>query len=98
MGITQALGGLDTKQLAVDPEPAMKALLAGQYVAFDTTAEALSLHGAHVRAILIDRIDMLLLSAVDSRASEELSGRIRAGGGTGSDLDVASIERMGDRS
>lgn len=95
MGITQALGGLDTKQLAVDPETAMKSLLAGLYVAFDTTAEALSLSMVLMFVqFLIDRIDSQLLAAVDSKVSEELSGRFEQIG-SGSDPNVASIERMG---
>ena len=43
VGITAALGDLDPQLLATDPKSAMQGLLAGLYVAFDTTAEALSL-------------------------------------------------------
>lgn len=95
MGITQALGGIDPKLLATEPEQTMKALLAGLYVAFDTTAEALSLSMVLMFVqFLIDRIDTQLLSTVDARASEELSGRFEQIG-AGSDPNVASIERMG---
>ncbi len=43
VGITRALGDLDPKLLATNIEQAMQGLLAGLYVAFDTTSLALSL-------------------------------------------------------
>ena len=95
MGITQALGDLNPQELASNIQKAMDGLLAGLYVAFDTTAEALALSMVLMFVqFLIDRVETQLLSAVDSRASEELSGRFEQVG-TGADPNVASIERMG---
>ena len=42
IGITQALGDLDPEELANSIQTAMDGLLSGLYVAFDTTAVALS--------------------------------------------------------
>lgn len=95
MGITQALGDLDPAQLASDVQNAMKGLLAGLYVAFDTTALALMLSMVLMFIqFLIERFETQILSAVDIRASEELIGRFEQLGAS-HDPHVASIERMG---
>jgi biopolymer transport protein ExbB/TolQ len=94
VGITQALGDLDPKQLATDIQGAMTGLLAGLYVAFDTTALALSLSMALMFIqFVIDRIETQLLSTVDLRASEMLVGRFQQLG-AGTDPYLASVERM----
>lgn len=94
MGITQALGDLDPAQLAADVQNAMKGLLAGLYVAFDTTALALMLSmGLMFLQFLIERFETQVLSAVDIRANEELIGRFEQVGAS-HDPHVASIERM----
>jgi biopolymer transport protein ExbB/TolQ len=94
VGITQALGDLDPKQLATDIQGAMTGLLAGLYVAFDTTALALSLSMALMFIqFLLDRIETQLLSTVDLRASEMLIGRFQQLGAA-TDPYLASVERM----
>ncbi len=94
VGITQALGGLDPKQLATDIQVAMDGLLAGLYVAFDTTALALSLSIVLMFVLfLIERIETQLLATVDIRATEQLVGRFQQIG-SGNDPHLASVERM----
>ena len=94
VGITQALGDLDPKLLATDIQQAMAGLLAGLYVAFDTTALALSLSMALMFIqFLIDRIETELLGTVDLRINEQLVGRFEQVGG-GGDPHLASVERM----
>jgi len=94
IGITQALGDLDPKQLATDIQGAMDGLLAGLYVAFDTTALALSLSIVLMFVLfLIERIETQLLATVDIRATEQLVGRFQQIG-TGTDPHLASVERM----
>lgn len=94
IGITQALGDLDPKQLATDIQGAMDGLLAGLYIAFDTTALALSLSIVLMFIqFLIDRIETQLLAAVDIRTSEQMVGRFQQVG-SGNDPHLASVERM----
>jgi biopolymer transport protein ExbB/TolQ len=94
VGITQALGDLDPKLLATAIETAMQGLLAGLYVAFDTTSLALTLSMVLMFAqFFAERVETQLLSIVDARASEELSGRFEAAGSS-RDPQVASIQRM----
>jgi biopolymer transport protein ExbB/TolQ len=94
VGITQALGDLDPKLLATAIETAMQGLLAGLYVAFDTTSLALTLSMVLMfMQFFAERVETQLLSIVDARASEELSGRFETAG-TSRDPQVASIQRM----
>ena len=90
VGITQALGDLDPQLLATDPKSAMQGLLAGLYVAFDTTAEALSLSMVLMFVqFFADRFESHLLGTVDQRAamtsclgdSPRKPGRRSSGGG-----------------
>ncbi len=94
IGITQALGDLDPKMLATAIQTAMDGLLAGLYVAFDTTALALSL------AIIlmffqffVDRLETQLLATVDMRTNEELGGCFESVGSS-KDPHVLSVQRM----
>lgn len=96
MGITQALGDLGAKSelLASDPKTAMQGLLAGLYVAFDTTALALCLSiGLMFVQFLVDRIETVLLGIVDQRATEELVGCFEESEAA-SDPQLAVVERM----
>ncbi len=94
IGITQALGDLNPAELATAIDRAMQGLLAGLYVAFDTTALALSLSIILMFVqFIIDRIETQLLSIVDARTNEEMVGRFQSLG-TASDPHVASVERM----
>ena len=94
IGITQALGDLDAQQLATDIQGAMDGLLSGLYVAFDTTALALSLSIILMFVMfLIDRMENQLLSMVDLQAADLLVGRFQQVGG-GQDPAVNAIGRM----
>lgn len=95
IGITQALGHLDTKALASDYQGTMEAMLAGLHVKFDSTALALSLStGMMFLQFLMDRIETHLLSLVDIRVNELLVGRFSEAG-AGGDPQSAAVERMG---
>jgi biopolymer transport protein ExbB/TolQ len=94
VGITEALGDLDPKQLSTSIETAVKGLTDGLYVAFDTTAIALIF--AMILMFIqffIDKVETQLLGAVDERVRDELTGRFELLG-TSHDPHVASIERM----
>ncbi len=97
IGITQALGDLDPKVLATDIQLAMDGLLGGLYVAFDTTALALSLSIILMFIqFLIDRIETQLISMVDLRTNELMVGRFQEVG-AGGDPYLTSVERMGNQ-
>jgi biopolymer transport protein ExbB/TolQ len=97
VGITRALGDLDPKILATDIQLAMDGLLAGLYVAFDTTALALSLSIVLMFfQFLIDRIETQLISMVDLRTNELMVGRFQQVG-SGGDPYLASVERMSNQ-
>ncbi len=94
VGITQALGDLDPKMLATAIQSAMDGLLAGLYVAFDTTALALSLSIILMFfQFFVDRIETQLLSIVDTRVNEELGGCFESVGSS-NDPHVLSVQRM----
>lgn len=96
VGITQALGDLDPQQLATNIQVAMEGLLAGLYVAFDTTALALTLSIILMFIQFgIDRVESQLLSTVDLKANEQLIGRFEQIGG-GHDPHLASVQRMSE--
>ena len=93
-GITQALGDLDPNCSRPTSRQAMEGLMAGLYVAFDTTSLALSLSMVLMFVqFLAERMETQLLSIVDTRASEELMGRFETTG-TARDPQVATIQRM----
>jgi biopolymer transport protein ExbB/TolQ len=97
VGITHALGDLDPQQLATNIQKAMEGLLSGLYVAFDTTALALSLSMVLMfLQFLLDRVESQALSLVDTRANEMLVGRFQEAG-AGRDPYLASVERMSGR-
>ncbi len=94
IGITQALGDLDPTELATNVQSAMDKLLSGLYVAFDTTALALTLSIVLMfLQFLVDRLESELLTSVDSRTQEELAGRLSRETRS-SDPYLASVERM----
>ncbi len=94
VGITQALGDLDPKMLATAIQTAMEGLLAGLYVAFDTTALALTLSIILMFfQFFVDRMETQLLSIVDRRMNEDLVGRFETVGSS-HDPHLASIQRM----
>lgn len=99
VGITAALGDLGTSLgsgagEANNLQGAMQGLLAGLYVAFDTTAIGLSFTMALMfMQYGIDRIEIEVLSEVDKRAGHELMGRFEMVGAS-SDPQLQSIHRM----
>ncbi|HIF30713.1 MAG: MotA/TolQ/ExbB proton channel family protein [Pirellulaceae bacterium] len=94
IGIAQALGNLDASELASSADTAMDKLLAGLYVAFDTTALALSLSIVLMFIqFFIDRLETQILDAVDRMATDQLSGRFQQFAGR-IDPYVVPIERM----
>ena len=94
IGITQALGDLDPSELANNIQAAMDKLLAGLYVAFDTTALALTLSIVLMFfQFLVDRLETELLAAVDIHTNHELRGRFSRES-RNSDPYLASVERM----
>jgi biopolymer transport protein ExbB/TolQ len=95
VGITQALGQLDAKELTTSLETAIKGLTDGLYVAFDSTAIALCF--AMVLMFLqfaLDRWESGLLATVDRRVLDELAGRFEVVGSV-SDPQIAAVQRMG---
>jgi biopolymer transport protein ExbB/TolQ len=93
MGITTALGDL-AKQDMANLQGAMQGLLSGLYVAFDTTAIALSFSMALMfLQFLIDRMEMQVLATVDQRVVHDLLGRFEVVG-TSADPQVQQIQRM----
>ena len=94
IGITRALGDLDFKQMANSVEAGMEGLLSGLYVAFDTTALALSLSIVLMfLQFIVDRLETQLLISVDGRTESEMLGRFQELGGN-HDPNVNSIMRM----
>src|SRR5262249_54926541 len=101
VGITDALGDLgrelsnsDTAGAGGSLNTAMQGLLAGLYVAFDTTAIALCFSIALMFVqFMLDRGESQLLSAVDHCANEELAGRF-AQAGLSSDPNIQVMKRM----
>jgi len=101
VGITDALGDLGRElsnsggaEAGGSLNTAMQGLLAGLYVAFDTTAIALCFSiGLMFVQFMLDRGESQLLSAVDHRASEELAGRFELNG-LSSDPNVQMMQRM----
>ncbi|MEZ6133749.1 MAG: MotA/TolQ/ExbB proton channel family protein [Pirellulaceae bacterium] len=73
LGISQTLGQLDTELLATQQQEAMNQLTAGLYVAFDTTAIALTLTVFSMFVqFAISRIEVNLLNRIDSESSDNL--------------------------
>ena len=101
VGITDALGDLGRElggsaaaESGQSLNTAMQGLLAGLYVAFDTTAIALCFSiGLMFIQFMLDRSETQLLAAVDERASQELAGRFELTGGS-TDPHVQTIQRM----
>jgi biopolymer transport protein ExbB/TolQ len=94
IGITQALGDLDPQELANSIQTAMDGLLSGLYIAFDTTAVALSLSIVLMFVqFLVDRVEMSLLGSVDERATQELLGKFNDSGFR-SDPHLIAVDRM----
>jgi len=94
VGITTAIGDLAKADLVNSMDTAMSGLLSGLFVAFDTTAIALSFALMLMFAqFMLDRMETQLLSEVDTRVTSELSTRFEVVGAS-SDPQVQSMHRM----
>ncbi|MBC8350899.1 MAG: MotA/TolQ/ExbB proton channel family protein [Planctomycetes bacterium] len=94
VGITKALGDLNPEELANSVQTAMDGLLSGLYVAFDTTAVALTLSIVLMFVqFLVERIETGLLATVDNLAAKELLDRFDESG-FGSDPHLVAVDRM----
>ena len=93
LGISQALGGIQ-----VGPENDFQQMMSGLrsslYVAFDTTALALTLSIVLMFIqFLVDRFEVQLLSMVDQKAVQEIAGHFEKDSAT--DAGTLAMERMG---
>jgi biopolymer transport protein ExbB/TolQ len=71
LGISQTLGQLDTQMLATQQQQAMNQLTAGLYVAFDTTAIALTLTVFSMFVqFAVSRIELNLLTRIDGESGD----------------------------
>ncbi len=71
LGISQTLGQLDTELLATQQQAAMNQLTAGLYVAFDTTAIALTLTVFSMFVqFAVSRIEVSLLNRIDVESAD----------------------------
>jgi biopolymer transport protein ExbB/TolQ len=101
VGITDALGDLgqeftQNKEAATNLGQAMNGLLAGLYVAFDTTAQALLLSMVLMFIqFFTDRMEAQLLSRVDEIVNAEMTGRFQELGGN-RDPNVATLQRLSE--
>ena len=76
MGITQALGDLAGQQIGDDLNGAMQGLFSGLYVAFDTTAVALTLSIVLMFCqFMSDQLESQILSDVDQQVEDALRSR-----------------------
>lgn len=93
LGISEALGGLSLGP-SNDFESMMKGMRASLYIAFDTTAQALTLSIVMMFVqFLVDKFETQLLDSVDERVTSEIVGRFQQLG-QGNDPHLKSIERM----
>jgi biopolymer transport protein ExbB/TolQ len=92
IGITEAIGQLNPTAL----EQSLESVTFGLGIAFDTTALALTLSMILMFGqFLTDKLDQRLLSEVDLRVANELSGRFERGGETVSrDPQVTAVADM----
>ena len=94
VGITTAIGDLAKADLVNSMDTAMSGLLSGLFVAFDTTAIALSFALMLMFAqFMLDRMETQLLGEVDARVTDELATRFEMVGAS-SDPQVQSMHRM----
>jgi len=92
LGISQALGGISVGA-DNDFESMMNGLRGSLYVAFDTTALALTLSMVLMFAqFLVDRFETQLLAVVDQRTRSEIYRQFESASGS---TDEDSVERLG---
>ena len=94
VGITTAIGDLAKADLVNSMDTAMSGLLSGLFVAFATTAIALSFALTLMFAqFMLDRMETQLLGEVDARVTHELATRFEVVGSS-SDPQVQAMHRM----
>lgn len=94
IGITLAIAKLNLSGEAMDES--LPAVVAGLSVAFDTTALALSLSTVLLFAkFCVERVEIRLLSAVDTSVSRQLTGRFKQYGSE-RDPHLASVRLMSE--
>lgn len=95
MGITQALGDLAGQQLGNDLNAAMQGLFGGLYVAFDTTAVALTLSIVLMFCqFMSDQLESQLLLDVDQRVEDELRGRFSRQQVASSEPGINALDKL----
>ena len=95
MGITQALGDLAGQQLGNDLNAAMQGLFGGLYVAFDTTAVALTLSIVLMFCqFMSDQLESQLLLDVDQRVEDELRGRFSTQQVASSEPGINALDKL----
>lgn len=93
IGITLAIGQLSPDQL----EESLTEVMGALSIAFDTTAQAMSLMLVLWFAMYgVERVEERLLDEVDSAVGRQLIGRFQVYG-SGTDPSVAAIKRMGEQ-
>ncbi len=95
MGITQALGDLAGQQIGDDLNGAMQGLFSGLYVAFDTTAVALTLSIVLMFCqFMSDQLESQILSDVDQQVEDALRSRFSGNTARTSDSWSVVVEEM----
>lgn len=95
MGITQALGDLAGQQLGNDLNAAMQGLFGGLYVAFDTTAVALTLSIVLMFCqFMSDQLESQLLLDVDQRVEDGLRGRFSTQQVASSEPGINALDKL----
>ena len=95
MGITQALGDLAGQQIGDDLNGAMQGLFSGLYVAFDTTAVALTLSIVLMFCqFMSDQLESQILSDVDQQVEDALRSRFSGNKDRASDSWSVVVEEM----
>jgi len=94
LGISQALGGIN-----VGPENNFQSMMDGLrsslYVAFDTTALALTLSMVMMFAqFLVERFELQLLGLVDQRAKQEIASEFDMTVGSSGDVDYQDVVKQ----
>ncbi len=95
IGITLAIGKMNL--VGDGMEESLPAVVSGLSVAFDTTALALSLSTVLLfLKYCVERVEMVLLTAVDTNVSRQLVGRFQQFGSE-NDPHLASLSRMSEK-
>ena len=95
LGISQTLGQLDTEMLATQQQDAMNQLTAGLYVAFDTTAIALTLTVFSMFVqFAVSRIETNVLNRIDTESADGLISYLAVDPFDANDSLLAPVREM----